>query len=290
MLMDEHERGDFEPLNNQVSPRPEPAPSGEVSNLKQPANFMSPQPSRVVYPSGKEKTDGGHRNLIISIVAIISLALIAGLIYWFSLRHHPVAQPSSSQTASSQSANSSHPSTHIDSTTKSYNSQNFNLAFSYPADWTINDNGNGFMTAKSPTLNLTNAAGQTQQGIIILTFRTKGSALPEFNKGPATATRDSVKIAYTQPTQDQRANTYLSFLQYATTTTHGALDGVYITGDLGYQKDQDIPASDVSQLDPIISITFTDTAGKALSIADSSWDNTNLSGPLVKMLESLSIN
>lgn len=289
MLMDEHDRGDFEPLDKQATTAPATQPATDSVNPPSDSlNFMdkTAPPGQTVNSDAKKT---GNKHLFISIVALIVLALIAGLIYWFSLRHKPQTKlpaktPANSSIAPVSSATS------IDATTKSYSSDNFNLALSYPADWTVSDIGGGAMSIKSPSLILTDGSGQKQQGFIIFNIRSHGQKLTEFNAGSATATRDSIKVAYTKPTSSQRANTYLSFLQYATTTTHGALDGVYVTGDNGYQKGQAIPGTDVSKADPIISITFTDTAGKAMSITDASWSDTNLSGPLTKMLQSLSIN
>ena len=130
-----------------------------------------------------------------------------------------------------------------------------------------------------------------------MTIANQGQNLNVFDKGNATAVLASQKIAYTSPTQNQRANTYLSFLQYASTTQNGALDGVYITGDNGYQKGQDVPKSDVAGITPLVSVTFIQCANSAcsgsttaLSVAASAWSDTSLSGPVTKMLESLAFN
>jgi hypothetical protein len=153
------------------------------------------------------------------------------------------------------------------------------------------------MTVRSPATQLKSASGQSVTGRIIMTIANKGNNLGVFDKGNATAVLNSQKIAYTSPTPNQRANTYLSFLQYATTTAAGALDGIYITGDNGYQKGQDIPKGDIAGIDPLVSVTFVQCAAStcsggtsALSIAASSWSNTSFAAPITKMLESLSFN
>ncbi|MDB5161054.1 MAG: hypothetical protein JWO96_434 [Candidatus Saccharibacteria bacterium] len=219
------------------------------------------------------------------LIAILLAAIAAG-VYWFALKPKPVTKTTSQNTASQTPAKAAG---QIAATTKSYSSSNFYLTFSYPQDWTVTDNGGGIMTVKSPSLNLKNATGQTVEGNIILTIRDKTQKLTEFDKGNATATRASDKIAYTKPAQTQRGSTYISFLQYASTTSTGALDGVYITGDNGYQKAQAIPLVDITKVDPVISVTFLNKAGTSMSIPDSQWYDTSFSGPLKTMLESFSI-
>lgn len=293
--MNEQDKGSFDPLNQSTAPASVPSERSAEQDLAA-ASRLAGSMTHEFIPTTKPpiplpEKSGGHRNLIISMAALLILAIGAGGIYWFILHHKsagsfgavpPTAaqsQPAQSQSAASQ----------ITSATKSYTSPNFNLSFSYPQDWTVTDNGGGIMTVKSPLIKLKNASGQTVSGSILLTIRSQGQKLTEFNSGNATAVRDSVKIAYTNPTQTQRANTYISFLQYASTSTLGALDGVYITADNGYQKGQAIPSVDVQKVDPLISLTFFDSNAKPLSITSSMWDNQDFAGPLTKILQSFSI-
>jgi hypothetical protein len=219
------------------------------------------------------------------VLALILLAAIVAGAYWFVLKPEPKTNTVSTNTAQTPAKAAPQ----ITAATKSYSSSNFYLTFSYPQDWTVTDNGGGIMTVKSPTLSLKNASGQTQSGNIVLTIRDKAQKLSEFDKGNATATRDSEKIAYTKPAQTQRGSTYISFLQYSATSASGALDGIYITGDNGYQKGQAVPLVDITKVDPVISVTFLNKAGTQLSIPDSMWADASFSGPLKAMLESFSI-
>ena len=230
-------------------------------------------------------------------VIILTLLIIAAAVYWFVIRSKPAAKTASSQTGqSSQSSQQAASTSPIATTTTSYSSTNFNLSFSYPTGWTVNDTGGKTMTVISPATQLKNATGQTVSGKIIMTISQKGQNLGAFDKGDATAVLDSQKITYSKPTPNQRANTYLSFLQYASTAATGALDGVDITGDYGYTKAQDIPKTDIANIDPLINITFAKcsdsacSATTALSIASTAWANTTFSAPLTTMLESLAIN
>ena len=146
------------------------------------------------------------------------------------------------------------------------------------------------MSVKSPkTISLKDASGASFSGQIILTIQSQGAKPSQFNAGNATGVRDSIKIAYTSPTPTQRANTYLSFLQYASSSGNGVLDAVYITGDKGYQKGQTVPLTDIQLTDPLITLSFANTTGPA-SISSSMWDDASFSGPLTKMLQSFSIN
>lgn len=120
--------------------------------------------------------------------------------------------------------------------------------------------------------------------------------MPEFDKGNAVAVRESEKIAYTKPSSVQRGSTYLSFLQYASSTAT-SLDGAYITGDVGYQKDQAIPKADFTPVDPVISLTFVKCAdnsctgeGTPIGVATTMWEDASFGKPLKTMLQSLVVN
>ncbi len=268
--MDE-EAGSTGTVNNQ--------PQSEHSTADY-ANWQPPQ-----------KPEKWKKRLIIFIGLVLLLAA-GSAVYWLALKKKPAASPGSSAQPTT-TASETKP---ISPQTKNYASQNFTLSFDYPDDWTVTDEpGSGIMSVKSPALQLTEAGGQKITGQITLTFRAKTQKLTEFDPGSAVAVRDSEKIAYTKPTQSQRGNTYLSFLRYAKTADSAALDGIYITGDAGYKKDQDIPLADLTKVDPVVSLTFakcpdsTCSNTTPLSIAASSWGDSTLSGPLEAMLKSLTI-
>jgi hypothetical protein len=222
------------------------------------------------------------------LLALIILIAIGFGLYWlFSNKPEPKPAQNIKQTASTQTA----------APTKTYSSINFSLNFNYPESWTVVDNGGGQLTVTSPATQLKSSAGSQVTGKIILTISQKGQSLPMFDKGSASAVIDSQKITYTKPTQSQRGDTYVSYLQYATTTTTGALDGVFITGDYGYQKNQDIPKVDIANLDPVVSVTFTQCANSTcggattpLGISASTWSNSSSSAAVLSMLKSLSFN
>jgi hypothetical protein len=227
------------------------------------------------------------------IIFIVILLLVGGGAYVY-LKHSQSQKNAKAAQAAVQAAKPK-VSSQIASTTKTYTSPNFYLTFSYPTNWTVTDTGGGQMMAVSPATQLKSSSGQTVTGQISLLIRATTQKLAEFKSGNAVAVFDSEKITYAKPTQNQRASTYISFLQYASTAGSG-LDGIYITSDNGYQKAQAIPLVDVDQEDPIISIIFDQCSdsscnGKTtpLTIGSTSWNDANFAGPLKTMLESLSI-
>lgn len=227
-----------------------------------------------------------HTGRVVLVVLIIIVALSgAAAAYWFLARRGskppaqtaPAATGHASDTAGQSAASAA---------TKSYTSQNFNLSFSYPATWAVTDNGDGKLTAVSPATKLTDATGQTVSGKVIMTIQSKQTSLPAFKNGSAVAALESQKIAYAKPTASQRAQTYLSFLVYAGSAASG-IDGIYITGNNGYQKGQTVPQSDVVQVDPLVTVSFTTSSGAPLTLSASAWGNTTLAQPVTDMLKSL---
>lgn len=228
------------------------------------------------------------------VVLIVVAALAAGGYWAFFKDSGSGNKPSQSQSAQSNQVSNTPTTAKIATDTKHYDSTNFNLGFDYPANWSVTDSGNGRLTARSPAVGLKGADGQQVNAQITMTIRATDQKLPEFDSGNATAAMNSEKIAYAKPTQSQRANTYLSFLTYADTTS--GFDGIYITGDNGYKKDQAIPKVDVQKVDPIIGITFAKCANSqcsggttALSIGTDNWDDQDFADPIKAMLESLTI-
>ncbi len=312
MLMDKPEKAKFEPLtdikpvenaNDQIDLK-EQEPQDEPQYLEDEGTEQPESPEPKLKNDNQATTadyaqyaqpDKPGKSWTKPLIFVTVLVAAGGAGYWFFMKPKPVATntTTSTTTASSSTAPSTAPvatSSKISTTTKSYTSPNFNLAFSYPDDWTVTDQGGGTMTVKSPSLSLKNTSSQAVNGFVVFTIKNHAQKLTEFDKGNSTATRDSLKIAYVKPTQTQRANTYVSYLQYATTTASGGLDGIYITGDSGYLKGQAIPLVDVAKVDPNITITFLDSNSKALTIADSLMDDATFSGPLINLLKSLSIN
>jgi hypothetical protein len=182
--------------------------------------------------------------------------------------------------------------------TKEFDSTFFNLGFAYPATWTVNENTEtSRLTAVSPATSQKTGAGTTEFVRTVMTIAPKGQNMTAFEKGSALAILSSEKIKYSSPTSAQRAETYLSFIQYSTTASGSGLDGIYITGDNGYQKDQYIPKTDMDGRDPLVAITFEKcadakctTTPAAVTMPSSIWNDTSFKDPILTMLKSLSVN
>jgi hypothetical protein len=232
---------------------------------------------------------------ILALVVIVIILIVIGLgAHWlFSSNKHPRNYNAQAQTASNRPPSSA-PKGSTGGPTKSYTASDFNLSFNYPQGWTVFNNGSGPMTVTSPSMRLTSAAGQAVTGLITMTIQQQGQLPASFSAGAALAVANSQKISYTHPTTAQLSQAYLSFVQYSATTTKGGLDGVYLTGNLGYQKDQTIPSSDIASINPLVTVTFTKCGNTActsnltpLTIASTSWSKSTFQAPIETMLASL---
>lgn len=149
--------------------------------------------------------------------------------------------------------------------TNNYNSSTSNLSFNYPTNWTVNDNGNGLIKIISPIVKLTSDNLTTLNGKINITINQQ-AVLPTAFGSYSAAVDSSQLISYNAPTTVQRGQTYLTFVQYPTTTVLGGLDGIYVTGAFGYQKLQEIPATDILKLSPLIIVSFDSCSNSSCSI------------------------
>jgi hypothetical protein len=239
------------------------------------------------------------RKLGIVLAVLLVLAAIGFGVYWMFLRDDGKADDSS-QNANDLPATSQveEQQPTISEETEHYASQGFMLEFDYPSDWTVQEeSGGGVLTAISPNLQLKSAEGKPITAKVVFTIRNKQQPMPEFDNGNSVAVRESEKIDYTKPSSVQRGSTYLSFLRYATTQSPNGLDGIYVTGDVGYQKNQAIPKADFVPVDPVISVTIRKCADSACKnggtqtpLDAAMWDDKSFADPIRKMLQSLVVN
>jgi len=228
-----------------------------------------------------------HIGLWIAIIVLL-LGIAGGVYYWFGMRKAPTKSVASSKQSAAQTVPT--PDANAPIKTKHFDSTSLSLGFDYPDTWTVTDDGNGKITVKSPALELAGANAQKTDTQITVTMQPKQANIDVFKNGNAVAVLDSQKIAYTKPSQNQRAQTYLSFLQYVDTTTDG-LDAIYVTGDFGYQKGQAIPLVDVSKADPLITVTFAKCSDAhcggtptAATLAATDWGTTTYLAKVVQAL------
>lgn len=236
----------------------------------------------------KRKKHSGTRWLAVLLVVVIGSGA------WLLLTSHKTAAPakpaktSQAKTGGDNSAGASLPQHH--------ESANFSLGISYPSDWKVDDTAEQLRVI-SPTEQLKVVGGKTVSGHAVVTIRPRQATLPEFAKGSAVAVWESTLVRYKNPTQNQRAQTYLSSLSYAS-SANGSFDAYYLTGDDGYQAGQEVPMSDVIQTDPLVTVVFEQCAddGCASGVAplslsaDDAQENSLVTKLIPQILASLSIN
>lgn len=249
------------------------------------AQFMPP----------KKRHSPAWRIIGIILLILVIVAALAGVgfgVYSYLKNHKSTPKTTTNATQQNQQKTAPQP-----APSKTYTSSGFGLTFKYPDGWNVNEpNTGGILTARSPATKLKTADGQTVNGQIVFTISGTTQPLNEFNAGAGLAVVTSQKITYTQPSSTQRGSTYLSFMKYASSTNKG-IDGIYITGDFGYQVDQNVPKTDVAKVSPIIDMTFVKCAsstqcsgdGTPVTLAISQWNDTSFSNSLKAMFESLNI-
>jgi hypothetical protein len=245
----------------------------------------------VDYKQYMPKLKAEHKTLKRLVKVLLLLVVVAGLgigAYVFGARIATKKQPVAK-------AKTTVPTDTVKSSTKQYTSNYQDLSFTYPTDWKVAETTD-VITATSPAMKLTGYDRQTVTGEIVFRVRDKNVVLSEFSSGNATAALNSQIVTYAAPAAGQRASTYASFLNYAGSKGNG-IDGIYVTGDTGYQTGQAAPESDLAPIDPVISITFDKCANAKctgtptpLTIATSSWKATEFSKPLLAILASLAIS
>jgi hypothetical protein len=268
---------DQEPGENRET---EPQQTSDVPKPKNPGEHSTADYDN--YPEPEKPIRNWTKILTIFIIVLILAGGGAGAyLYLKNHKSKPVKTVHTTQTVAQAPAAV---------TLKTYTSPNFYLTFSYPANWTIVDTGGGSMTATSPLMKLKDATGQEADGKIVMTILNGSAKLPGFTTGAnASAVLASKKITYAKPTQTQRADTYLTFITYSSTTASNGLDAVYISGNNGYTLGQSVPQADLLQVSPVINLTFVNSTGKPLTLSAGDWADGTFSTPLLNMLESLAI-
>jgi hypothetical protein len=224
------------------------------------------------------------------LTAIITGA-IGGAAWYYWLKDEP--KSTTSDTSDEQSKTPTPAPVAEPDPTETYTSSAFQLQFDYPEGWKVTEGADNKIIGVSTATKFKTVSGGTQTGQVLFTIQHKQASLPDFTSGNALAVYESEKVDYAKPSQTQRASTYISFLNYAASTTKG-LDGIYVTGDNGYKKDQYVPLVDVSKSDPLITLTFRScdddkcaTPGKPLTISANAWGDTGFAKPLRTMLQSI---
>jgi hypothetical protein len=240
------------------------------------------------------KRSGSKKWLLIIIVVLLLIAAGLGAAYWF-LNRHPSTPAKSTPATTTTNKPEKQTEPAADANFKDYTSTNFALSLIYPADWALNDAATG-LTIISPVQQLPGSAGSPVSGAVVVTIRPQQTSLAEFKTGNAVAVLDSKNVNYSAPAAGQRGTTFLSYLQYNSTTTKGALDSIYITGNAGYKKDQAIPMTDVIKVNPLINVYFVQCSSACTptstttNVNGTSWTSSPANTTVETILKSLSLN
>lgn len=242
-------------------------------------------------PPQYKRNRKSKRGLVIVVILILVVVGAGGAFYVFGLSDSETTTPTPTPSVTETPMQPAQ--TVISDTTERYRSSRFLLSFDVPTDWEIKDTASSpALTATSPKVSIPTDNGSTN-GIVVLSIQRKGTELPQFEAGNATAAAASEKIAYTDASASQRGETFISFLSYADSASAHNIDAVYITGDFGYEKDQAIPAVDIKKIDPNIFVEFFACDGGCdvpLAIAPSAWKDTQFGKKIEDILISLTIN
>lgn len=180
--------------------------------------------------------------------------------------------------------------------TTTYNSTDFGFKFSYPVSWKLLDNNKGLLTLTSPLTHLTNAVGKTVNGQVILTVQKQAQLPSGFTAGTNLAVLNSQLITFTAPSQDQSAQTYISYVQYSSTNTKGGLNGIYLTGNYGIGKDEVVTANEVESVTPVMMVTFSQCQNKTchtltpVTLSSAAWQASPAAQIITNLFESLTFD
>jgi hypothetical protein len=250
------------------------------TEMKAKANFMSEvEPVKQFKKSRKLKI-----TILVAVVFVVAIILV--------LLNSPKSHaPDESLVTTTETAQVQRKT--ISEDVERYSSSQFFLSFEHPTDWEVVDESrSGELTATSPLIDIPSGESIVS-GKVVLRIKNNTSKYEEFETGNSTAVINSEKIKYLKPSSAQRGETYLSFLSYAGSASSSLIDGVYISGDFGYQKEQAIPKVDIQKIDPNISVVFLACDGTCdlpLSITPDAWASSQFGQRVKNILLSLTVN
>jgi hypothetical protein len=278
----------------QKKPVPPPQTPQQVAERKERMDYLRNLTGAEKRPVKKKRS---KKWMLVPLVLLLLAGAGAGA-YAFLQKRGTTAQPTAAtnQAQTAQPTTTATPSQSTTAEMKDLQSTNLPVSLKYPADWAVSDTAPK-LTITSTKQTFTNVAGKKVSGQVVVMIRPKQTTLAEFKTGNAAAVLDSKKVNYAQPAAGQRGSTYLSYLQYAATTTKGALDAIYVTGNAGYTKAQVVPQADVVKVDPLINVYFVEcpndtctTAATPTSIEAAAWSASTLNTTVEDILKSLAIS
>jgi hypothetical protein len=178
-----------------------------------PDNWDTQQPSHTPHLSARpSKTSGKKRLLYIAGIVLIVVAVAA--VAYMLLAGKKDEAPKKVSTSSGQHTDDQPAGSQVvDDTPKTYKSEKLGLEFIYRSDWKMRETTDKTeIILTSPQVTYQKKDGQSANGVFTLKIR--NGLLPEAMKPTiqeAVAIKDSEVIGYTQPTEQQRHFTNMSF-------------------------------------------------------------------------------
>jgi hypothetical protein len=281
----EPEKQHFEPAQRGGKIPIEPRPARQL----RPSEADEDRHERIEYLRSIAPEQKPKRLWLRIVLVVLGVAVVAAAVYFLFFHGKASKTPSTATnhaTTSTQQTGTTQ--------TKHFDSPTLGLGLDYPENWKAAET-NGKVTVTSTAMQLKPANGSTTNGQVVVTIQAKQSSLDAFKKGNGLAVINSERVSYTKPSQSQRAQTFLTFVQYAGSTGSG-IDGIYITGDNGYQKDQAVPQTDIIQVDPLVTVNFLKCSdancsgtGAPMTVASSTWGASGVAQTIRSLLTSLTI-
>lgn len=250
------------------------------------------------YQHKNQPTKHSNKKLVISLIVLVAL-VIGGGVY---LKYHAKSTKAKADVAQHQKVKNNKttkttPTAVSKIATASYAAASYGATFNYPTSWLVVNNTGSPLLVMSPTMNLVAADGKSVLGVVEMTLAQTGYLPPAFGT-QSVAVLTSQKVNFASPSTTQAAATYISFIQYPSTTTVGGLDGIYVSGNYGYQKYQIIPSSNITSVNPFIDFSFLSCANplcsvatrQPLTISSREWSNSSFVAPILLMIKSFSFD
>ena len=176
-----------------------------MSNKHQFSQDWNPMPHEAHLPTKAAARSSGKRYVLIAIAAVIVVS-IGGGAFWL------VSRNKSTPAAATNTVKQSDQQTAATNTPKTFKSTSLNIEFTYPGSWRLRENTDKTqLMLTSPTVAY-QKGGASTEGVFTLKMRT--GIVPQAMQTTiqnTSAVKKSEVIAYSQPTDQQRAYTNLSF-------------------------------------------------------------------------------
>lgn len=142
------------------------------------------------------------------LAVILVLVLAVGGLYYFKKHSHEPAKTNQNTQQPVVDTTKDVPDT---KELKTYKSDNLNLQFKYPADWTVTEKDG--IRIESPTFNYSTTIAQTS-GKFRIYIRQGSRTVDSKYIGKGVAIQPSEKLTYSEPANGQRSGTILSFFGF----------------------------------------------------------------------------